>query len=325
MGAKLTKSEIRCRRCTEYLLASPPGSIAVQQWCDRCRRKLQVSAKRYTCKPCKLALCHTCGDRAILDASGRRASTLSGTLSVSSSAQVDFDTDGMDEDNLCVICFAHPKGSRLEPCGHDSFCGSCSRKVRTCPLCCQLIQGRSLPTFDEARMISNEGRSLVDGTDRTTLHQAACEGNVGDVIMYLESGVSVDLQTGDGVTPLHHAVANGHSQVVQVLLSAGASVNCTDSSGNSPLHHASSHGYCEAARELIAHGALVNACDLQQMMPLHWAARMSHEAVAVVLLEAGAELNAKSGHGAGYTPFAMAEDWGTAAMASLLAERGGIR
>lgn len=35
----------------------------------------------------------------------------------------------------CVICMEAPGCVELRPCGHDQFCQTCVRKVRTCPLC----------------------------------------------------------------------------------------------------------------------------------------------------------------------------------------------
>merc|ERR1712072_1329166 len=43
---------------------------------------------------------------------------------------------------------------------------------------------------------------------------------------------------------------------------------------------------------------------------------MSREGIVAMLLEAGSELNVESG--AGYTPFAMANDWGTSRIADML-------
>lgn len=155
--------------------------------------------------------------------------------------------------------------------------------------------------------------------------EASHDGNIEMVLSCLKSGADVEATNGYQATSLHIASCQGHGAVVQALLDAGASVARTAGScRETALHMAAWYGHPEVARILLAAGAEVDARDAQGMTPLHSAARsMSREGVAGILLNAGASLEARSGHG--YTPYAMAQDWGTAAIAHLLEKNGGRR
>jgi len=157
------------------------------------------------------------------------------------------------------------------------------------------------------------------------LLEASYDGNIEVVLSCLKSGADVQATNSHQATSLHIASCQGHGAVVQALLDAGASVSCTAGScRETALHMAAWYGRPEVARILLAAGADVDARDAQGMTPLHSAARsMSCEGVAEILLHAGASLEAQSGHG--YTPYAMAQDWGTAAIAHLLETKGGRR
>jgi len=43
--------------------------------------------------------------------------------------------DDEDEENLCKICFDSPMDCIVLPCAHMSMCYSCSRSVKSCPVC----------------------------------------------------------------------------------------------------------------------------------------------------------------------------------------------
>lgn len=74
---------------------------------------------------------------------------------------------------------------------------------------------------------------------------------------------------------------------------------------------------------MLARGAPVNAVDEQGCTPLHIVAWRGSVPMARILVEGGADLMAKSA--GGYTPFAMAQDWGTASMCQFLSELGAGR
>lgn len=227
-----------------------------------------------------------------------------------------------EDDHRCIICCNAEAGCMLSPCGHDSFCAQCVAKLDKCPLCCAAVQRSPL---EELQRVQCEGLQIVKPDGRTALHLAAIQGDVALVKRYLESGVSVDVLTRHQLAPLHYAIIEGHVDVAVSLLAAKAAVNTRDASSSTPLHLAANYGRTTLADILLAENADVSAVDLQEMTPLHWAARMSHERVALALLSARADLNARSCHGAGYTPLAVAEDWGTASMTCFLRDKGGYR
>jgi len=124
-------------------------------------------------------------------------------------------------------------------------------------------------------------------------------------------------------TSLHLAASNGDAAVALALLRDGASVDSKNDHGDTALLCAATYGHVTVVQLLLAAGAEVDALDGQEMTPLHWAARMSHVDLASVLLDAGASLDSKSCYG--YTPFAMAQDWGSGPTRTLFEERGGWR
>ncbi|OVA14735.1 Acyl-CoA-binding protein [Macleaya cordata] len=79
------------------------------------------------------------------------------------------------------------------------------------------------------------------------IHASAREGEIDNLLKYLESGVSVNLKDSEGRSPLHWAVDRGHLNIVELLLSKNADVNAQDNEGQTPLHYAA---MCD--REVIA-------------------------------------------------------------------------
>ncbi|GLU21283.1 hypothetical protein SLE2022_374290 [Rubroshorea leprosula] len=70
------------------------------------------------------------------------------------------------------------------------------------------------------------------------IHAFAREGELGNLIKCIESGVSVDLKDSEGRTPLHWAVDRGHRNITELLVSRKADVNAKDNEGQTPLHYA---------------------------------------------------------------------------------------
>jgi hypothetical protein len=42
---------------------------------------------------------------------------------------------GLDDINLCHICFDGKRAIMFRPCGHSQFCKSCAKRMEVCPLC----------------------------------------------------------------------------------------------------------------------------------------------------------------------------------------------
>eukprot|EP00929_Paragymnodinium_shiwhaense_P082401 TRINITY_DN43407_c0_g1_i1.p1 TRINITY_DN43407_c0_g1~~TRINITY_DN43407_c0_g1_i1.p1 ORF type:complete len:355 (+),score=28.54 TRINITY_DN43407_c0_g1_i1:107-1171(+) len=315
--SKTPLPDVNCRKCRRAMDLKGPCSTAVQRWCDVCRQRLKVSTSRFSCKHCGRFICHSCGEKIQAGASSSSCASHASGAATGPEQESTAAGAGDDPEHTCVICFVEPDGVMFIPCRHNNFCRNCARRLRQCPLCMSVI---------ESRQLADNGSTVVELDGRTEMHKAADEGRVRDVARFLDEGVAVDICTDSQLTPLHIAASQGHADVAQCLLSAGAIVCPRDASGSTPLHFAASYGKGDVVEALLATGRCeVNAQDSQAMTPLHWAARMAHEEIALALLCARADLNAKSCHSPGYTPFAMAEDWGTSSITELLRANGGHR
>jgi len=164
--------------------------------------------------------------------------------------------------------------------------------------------------------------SLTKGLSE--LHTAAIEGNEASIRRLLDDGQKVNIGDVGGVTPLHYACRVGSGPAAAALLEKKADVAArTSDTKRMPLHAAAEKGCTDLVELLLAANADINAKDGRDRTPLHWACCSSREAAAAALLKAGAEVNGKSI--AGYTPFAMAQDWSTMSMADLVQSYGGER
>ncbi|GLU12048.1 hypothetical protein SLE2022_287570 [Rubroshorea leprosula] len=87
------------------------------------------------------------------------------------------------------------------------------------------------------------------------IHDFAREGELGNLIKCIESGVSVDLKDGEGRTPLHWAVDRGHHNITELLVSRKADVNAKDNEGQTALHYAVLCEREDIAEYLVKHNA----------------------------------------------------------------------
>lgn len=84
-----------------------------------------------------------------------------------------------------------------------------------------------------------------------SIHDAALNGQIGNVTALLKSGVKTDTLDQDGRTPLMYAAFNGHTEIISTLVKNGADVNLCDSNGTTALMMASSGPYPEAVKILL--------------------------------------------------------------------------
>ena len=110
---------------------------------------------------------------------------------------------------------------------------------------------------------------LVVGCGKSSIHQAAYDGDIQAIKQHLVDGMDVNAKDADGWTPLSTAAHEGHREVAELLIAKGADVNAKeDMFGLTPLHVARNK---EIAELLIAEGADVNAKNDKGRTPLDWA------------------------------------------------------
>ena len=97
----------------------------------------------------------------------------------------------------------------------------------------------------------------VDRAGRTSLHYAALENDVAEIMALLAAGVDVDAPDGRGFTPLHLACQQWAVDAGRALLVGGALVDSVNDFGNTPLFVAvfNSRGRGELIRMLRDRGA----------------------------------------------------------------------
>ena len=96
---------------------------------------------------------------------------------------------------------------------------------------------------------------LVGCGGKSSIHDAAWDGNIEAVKQHLADGVDVNARDSFfGNTPLHFAAYQGHKEIAELLIAKGADVNAKDDYGKTPLDWAISRKYPEIADLLRKHG-----------------------------------------------------------------------
>ncbi|KAM6509564.1 hypothetical protein FALCPG4_017216 [Fusarium falciforme] len=84
------------------------------------------------------------------------------------------------------------------------------------------------------------GQNDRDGEGKTQLHRAALSGNIYQVRLLLNAGVSVETQDHLGDTPLHSGAKAQNVAIVELILKFGANIDAKNHLGRAPLHLATS-------------------------------------------------------------------------------------
>jgi ankyrin repeat protein len=97
-----------------------------------------------------------------------------------------------------------------------------------------------------------------------SIHEAAVNGQTGQVASLLAGGVDINLPDADGRTALIYAAFNGYTETIKMLLEKGALVNLCDTNGRTALMMASSGPYPSAVKMLLDHNADPNITDKEE-------------------------------------------------------------
>jgi hypothetical protein len=72
----------------------------------------------------------------------------------------------INDEDACIICFAHKINTSLAPCGHKVVCSECASKVSTCPMCRGKIE--KLESFNPAASSATETTATTTSDSEST-------------------------------------------------------------------------------------------------------------------------------------------------------------
>ncbi|GFY38593.1 hypothetical protein TNIN_158211 [Trichonephila inaurata madagascariensis] len=143
-----------------------------------------------------------------------------------------------------------------------------------------------------------------------TLHSAAKDGNLSNLIILLKNGVNVNAEDYEGRKPIHYAAENGNNAILCTLLKKGAAYNPADYKEKNPLQLTSNSdirrllisvensfrdfkkgNYQMLDNYISQYSKIINAKDKNGHTLLHWAASLGNQNVVKQLLDAGAEID----------------------------------
>ncbi|XP_061678091.1 ankyrin repeat domain-containing protein 26-like isoform X4 [Syngnathoides biaculeatus] len=156
----------------------------------------------------------------------------------------------------------------------------------------------------------------VDKYNRTALHLACANGQVGVVSFLLAKKAKINLRDNQSRTALMKAVQCDNDLCVSILLENNADPDLTDADGNTALHLASKIPSISCVILLAKKDADLNAKNLKGLSPLIMAVRGNHMAVTELLLKKGADVNISDRHQR--TPLIIAAGNGQMDMVQML-------
>ncbi len=87
---------------------------------------------------------------------------------------------------------------------------------------------------------------LLNQTDISDTHRAACKGDCDWIRSELAAGADIEARDRHGATPLHYAAIAGNLEACRLLIEEGADLDCEDVCGASIVD------YAEGSREYIS-------------------------------------------------------------------------
>jgi ankyrin repeat protein len=124
-----------------------------------------------------------------------------------------------------------------------------------------------------------------------SLHQAAAEGDIEQVRLYISNGADINAENKDDHTPLYSAILHNKTNIVEILLSNGADVNCTPEKGFNPLDHAAMFGNLDMATMLIDHGAKCDTTNYLGWTPLRYGVHYGNKEMVELFIANGADVS----------------------------------
>jgi ankyrin repeat protein len=142
-------------------------------------------------------------------------------------------------------------------------------------------------TADFRAVLEERGFKFVP----TEMFACISKGDLANVVMFVNAGMSVDTLNDRGWTPLMVALFEGQEKVALFLIKRGADPFFCDPTGYRPIHWAAFHGYVTVIRELARRGANLNIKTDFGWPPLLQAAARGYAAAVDTLLESGAHVD----------------------------------
>jgi len=142
-----------------------------------------------------------------------------------------------------------------------------------------------------------------------SIHQAALDGNLAYLQLYLFANGSIDAVNSKGRSALHNACAAGQTEVITLLLSHQANVQLPDYGLSTPLHWACRYGHAAAVQLLLQAGADPDASNMLGDTPAHEAAAVGQVNALKQLMEVGANLQLQNAESRKASEVAALRGW----------------
>jgi ankyrin repeat protein len=142
-----------------------------------------------------------------------------------------------------------------------------------------------------------------------TLDAAVAQNNSGMLEQLLTSAANISLEglNASGGTPIHEAAFQGKLSCVRVFMKFGADVNLRDREGWTPLHAAICGGDSDTVLLLLKNGASINAAANDGIKPTDMALQSEDQKIVNIMLRANDVLHEKEG----VAPLASEENFGS--------------